>query len=82
MPDTRIACTCFCDDDFVGRYLWKVETHDLNMFFQIFEILMTAFPIPLASLVHQDALTNLIEVVDQVEANLFQDGKSFIQGSK
>ena len=45
-------------------------THGLEHVFDIFEILVTAFPIPLA-LVHQDAPTYLIEIRDQVEESFF-----------
>ena len=47
-------------------------THGLEHVFDIFEILVTAFPIPLA-FVLQNAPTNFIEVGYQVEESFFQD---------
>ena len=52
--------------------LVEIETHGLEHVFHIYEILVTAFPIPLA-FVHQDATTSLIEVGDQVEESFFED---------
>ena len=57
-------------------------THGLEHVFDIFEILVTAFPIPLA-FVHQDAPTNLMEVGYQLEESFFQDVTSaHVHGSE